>query len=1250
MLSARPSPLRSPEDGSRIPSEFEEYRLVRPLGRGTAGVVYLAHDTLLDRPVSIKFLPRVNDAASLARFLSEARAAARVTHPNVATLFRVGQLDGRPYLVSEFVRGVSLDQHPKPVPWATALRYGRDLARGLGAAHRRGVLHRDIKPANAVLTESDEVKLLDFGLAKVTDGARFGPGLELDPELMGPTSEQAGVGAMIGTPYYMAPEVWQGEEASPRSDLYSLGALLYELCTGCRPSEATDPEDLFEALRAGEVVPVRDRNPAVDPRFAAAIERCLKRDPADRHHSAEELLEALEIAGARDEDPTALPPQGNPYRSLQAFEPEHRAVFFGRRREIASALERMRSESFLLLTGDSGVGKSSLALAGILSAVREGALCDQRAWQCARLVPGQRPVTALTSALASALGVSESLVDSMASQEPESFGRSLRARLGPRGLVVYIDQFEELITASPPQEANRTASLLAPLAAGIPGVRLLASARSDFLTRLAALPGLGEHLSRALFLVRPLSPEETREAIVGPARVGKGQFESEALVDELVRSAATLQGGLPLLQFALAELWEARDRESGTISASTLEAIGGVSGALARHAEAVLAGMLPQQRNAARALLLRLVSPDGTRIRRTARELGSDDPARYQVLEALVRGRILVARESEGETTYEIAHEALLQGWGTLARWVGDAAESRAHRDRLAAAALEWERVRFAPDALWSRRQLEEVRKLQLDELSMRERAFLRASRRAVYRRQMIIAGAVIAFLAAVLGTWLLVRTGMNRQRDEALAQHLGQAQQSLAEARDRAGEVDALRREAFLRFDSRDRDGGERLWRKSRHLDSQAEHAFVEANDHFEKAVVLGRNDPAIGRPFAELLLERARRAERSGRGDVVELFLQRLRAHDASGKIERSWNQPVRLDLTSDPPGAEVTVERYDPDADGRLRAVAEPRLRSTPLIEEFAPGSWRLTLKYPGRETIRFPILLQRGERRTVRLRLPLTSEVPAHFVYVPAGTSLFGSAEDESIREFFNTLPLHTVETPGFLIARTETTFADWIAYSESLPGTERRTRAPRSSSTGMFGSLQLDATPSGWRLRMKPTSKVYEAKHGEKIRYQARRLRSEQDWLRFPVSGISFDDAIAYVRWLDRTRRVPGARLCNEHEWERAARGADARLYPHGNRLEPDDANFDRTYLKDPLAFGPDEVGSHPASRSPFDVDDLAGNVWEWVYSSVTAEEAAARGGSFYFDGTSARANNRQVPERTFRDLGVGLRVCATPQF
>ena len=146
-----------------------------------------------------------------------------------------------------------------------------------------------------------------------------------------------------------------------------------------------------------------------------------------------------------------------------------------------------------------------------------------------------------------------------------------------------------------------------------------------------------------------------------------------------------------------------------------------------------------------------------------------------------------------------------------------------------------------------------------------------------------------------------------------------------------------------------------------------------------------------------------------------------------------------------------------------------------------------------------------------------------------------------------------------------------------------------------------------------------------------------------------MSAISYDDAVAFAAWLDRTRRVPGARLCDEYEWERAARGADARTFPSGGALAADDANIDVTYGRDPLAFGPDEVGSHPASHSPIGADDMAGNVWEWTRSVEAGNEPVARGGSWYYAELSARSVNRELGEPSQRHVHIGVRVCATPR-
>jgi formylglycine-generating enzyme required for sulfatase activity len=143
--------------------------------------------------------------------------------------------------------------------------------------------------------------------------------------------------------------------------------------------------------------------------------------------------------------------------------------------------------------------------------------------------------------------------------------------------------------------------------------------------------------------------------------------------------------------------------------------------------------------------------------------------------------------------------------------------------------------------------------------------------------------------------------------------------------------------------------------------------------------------------------------------------------------------------------------------------------------------------------------------------------------------------------------------------------------------------------------------------------------------------------------------VSYEDAVAYAAWLDRTGRFPGARLCDEYEWERAARGADARTFPGGPALATDDANIDVTYGRESVAFGPDEVGSHPGSRSPVGADDMAGNVWEMTRSVQARNAPVIRGGNWYTGELTARSANRENAEPSQRSVLVGLRLCATPR-
>jgi formylglycine-generating enzyme required for sulfatase activity len=312
------------------------------------------------------------------------------------------------------------------------------------------------------------------------------------------------------------------------------------------------------------------------------------------------------------------------------------------------------------------------------------------------------------------------------------------------------------------------------------------------------------------------------------------------------------------------------------------------------------------------------------------------------------------------------------------------------------------------------------------------------------------------------------------------------------------------------------------------------------------------------------------------------------------------------------------------------------------------ELKPGHVVLAVEAPAHAAVRLPVLLARGVTTNVDIALP--ASIPAGMIYVPRGTFLFGGTEITDLRRgFLNAAPAHAVETGAYLIGQHEVTFAEWIAFLDDLAPAERKLRTPNVPASPTGSSLELvELSPKRWQLRMTRAENTYAAAAGERFRYQGRTRHADQDWLRFPVSAISFDDAVAYTAWLARTGRVPNARLCDETEWERAARGADGRTFPHGETLAPDDANFDATYGRIALAYGPDEVGSHPASRSPVGADDMAGNVWEWTRSVEDPGAPLARGGSWYNASISARTANREPSEPTQRDVDTGFRICATP--
>ena len=256
------------------------YRVERPLGRGGMAAVYLARDTELDRPVAIKVLgePLALDAAFVERFRREARTAAQLSHANIVQVYDTGEEHGALFIVMEYVEGEGLDallERERKVRPERVLELGAQVCSALHYAHGKGVVHRDVKPGNLLLRTDGVLKVADFGIARPAHGTQL-----------------TEAGSILGTAAYLAPEQVRGEESSPRSDIYSLGVVLYELLTGRPPYRVESLAQL--AVAAEEAArPVRELEPAVPPALEAAVMRCLAATPDDRPASAEELAAEL---------------------------------------------------------------------------------------------------------------------------------------------------------------------------------------------------------------------------------------------------------------------------------------------------------------------------------------------------------------------------------------------------------------------------------------------------------------------------------------------------------------------------------------------------------------------------------------------------------------------------------------------------------------------------------------------------------------------------------------------------------------------------------------------------------------------------------------------------------------------------------------------------------------------------------------------------------------------------------------------
>ena len=677
------------------PILIKGYEVLELIGQGGFGAVYRATQPVLGREVAIKvILPEfANSDEFIRRFEAEAQLVARLEHPHIVPLFDYWREPDSAYLVMRFIRGGSLTdelrQGKKWTPEAT-LRLLEQIGGALITAHRNQVVHRDIKPDNILLDEDHNAYLSDFGIARMLD------------------NQDVSDDGISGSLAYMAPEQLEGLDVTPRADVYSLALVLYEMLTGESVFGDTDPEHIItRRLYNVSYSPV-----SLTAELPEAIKSCLFRatfkDPDDRHADMREFIEDFRRSAAEGQadllvaeiDLSAI---SNPYKGLRPFEEADALDFFGRDALTSMLLDRLTEDNwaarFLAVVGPSGSGKSSVVKAGLVPALRRGALDSSDQCFIAEMVPGAHPLRNLEAAILS-----------VAQRPPTDLHTRLRldsqalvyavSRSIAGDLLLVIDQFEETFLVCEDEDERQQFLNLVQRAVTTPEspIRVVVTLRADYYDRPLLHKGFGGLIQARTQVVLPMSAKEVEQAITGPAtRVGL--LMEPDLIASMIADISAEPGALPLLQYALTELFEQRD--GFRLTALAYGQMGGVIGVLAKRAEEVFKSLDTTLQSLTRQIFLRLVAvnegqPDARRRVRRSELLsllrGDSNAPIDAVLDAFGKYRLLTfdIDTATREPMVEIAHEALLHTWDTLQGWLETNRAAIRTQRLLANAAQEW--------------------------------------------------------------------------------------------------------------------------------------------------------------------------------------------------------------------------------------------------------------------------------------------------------------------------------------------------------------------------------------------------------------------------------------------------------------------------------------------------------------------------------------------------------------------------------
>ncbi len=913
----------APHPGVRI----NQYEMIKMIGEGGMGTVYLARDLRLGRRVAIKFL-QSNQAELTQRFLVEARTTARCQHDNIVVIYEVGEHAGSPYIVLEFLNGKplnSLTENGQKMPYTRAVEIMVSILRALQCAHEAGIVHRDLKPDNIFIMDSGTIKVLDFGIAKVlqqqsSNESKSAGAIRMPSPLelaTGTNTSLTRVGTIMGTLKYMSPEQWGiGIEIDHLTDIWACGILLHRMICGKHPLHPLDGNQLVVTAMLELPMPSMQEAAPIDvPReLIQIVDRCLLKGKEQRWQSAAELLHAIEpfLPGRRSQE---LQLDESPYAGLASFQESDAGKFFGRSREIAAMVTRIRDVPLMAVVGSSGVGKSSFVRAGLVPALKRSG----ESWETLVIRPGRSPIESLAATIAPMVATALNLADDLDEQkklvdvlrhEPGHLGHVLRgrARRDNRRILLFVDQFEELYTQvhDPRERAAFTACLSAVADDATSPLRVILSIRSDFLDRTTEDPQFMAELTQGLFFLGPPSREGLRDAILEPAQMAGYQFEIHATVDDMLDHLDTTPGALPLLQFAASRLWEQRDKARKMLTHNSYTSMGGVGGALASHADRVITDISqhnPQKLALIRAILLRLVTPERTRaivpmpeLRELSREVGEVQ----RLVDQMVDARLLVVQTLDGGkgSTAEIVHESLVQGWPMLRRWLDENQDDAALVDQLRTAARQWQGKGRDDGLLWRGETAEEAKRFRTrykGPLSDTERAFLdevvnfglATARR---KRSAVIAGFVGLGLLVVATMVALVI--IQKSRTEAKHQAVI-AEQNEVEAKHQLAEADRKEKERQIAEDAKRKaelakvESDAKVVDTSKKLD-QSQENLQQTNEQLKDALNQEHEAANAAKEAARLAVDSASKAEKA-RAEAEVAKADALKQRDRADQLAK-------------------------------------------------------------------------------------------------------------------------------------------------------------------------------------------------------------------------------------------------------------------------------------------------------------------------------------------------------------------------